>query len=120
MQQTQVLQAIRALAQETRLDIIRYLVQCGAAGAAAGEIGQQVGASSSRLSFHLSALEHAGLVSSARQSRHIIYTADFRCLGEMISFLLNDCCDNHPEITVCCLPGKDCCEADMLCLVLNE
>ena len=109
MNQAEVLQVLRALSQETRLDIIRYLVQCGADGAAAGDIGKQVEASSSRLSFHLSALEYAGLVSSERQSRQIIYKADFKCLGGLLSFLLNDCCDNHPDITACCFPRKDCC-----------
>ncbi|ABW31509.1 ArsR/SmtB family transcription factor [Acaryochloris marina] len=109
MKQVEALKAISALSQETRLDIIRYLVQCGEAGAAAGEIGKAVEVTSSRMSFHLSKLENAGLVSSERQSRHIVYKADFACLGGLISFLLNDCCDNHPDIASCCLPGKNCC-----------
>lgn len=108
MNRNEALQAIGALSQETRLEIIRYLVQCGADGAPAGDIGKQVDATSSRLSFHLSALEHAGLVSSERRSRHIIYKADFEWLGGLISFLLNDCCDNHPDITACCFPRQDC------------
>ena len=108
MKHGEALKAIGALSQETRLEIIRYLVHCGADGAPAGDIGKQVDATSSRLSFHLSTLEHAGLVSSARRSRHIIYRADFESLGGLISFLLNDCCEGHPDITACCLPGKCC------------
>ncbi len=109
MELNEALKAIAALSQETRLEIIRYLVQCGEDGAAAGDIGKHVEATSSRLSFHLSALDHAGLVSSERQSRHIIYKADHQRLGGLISFLLNDCCGNHPDITACCIPSKECC-----------
>ncbi|MEM7069647.1 MAG: metalloregulator ArsR/SmtB family transcription factor [Pseudomonadota bacterium] len=91
-----------ALSQETRLQTIRYLVERGDDGASAGEIAEKVGASSSRASFHLSALEHAGLISSQRQSRRIIYRAEFEKLGGLISFLLNDCCKSHPDIRQCC------------------
>ena len=104
MEQKQVLNILGALSQETRLDIVRYLIGCGDEGAAAGDIGKQVKASSSRASFHLAALENAGVISSERQSRHIIYRADLANMGAMISFLLNDCCDNHPDILACCGP----------------
>ncbi len=93
---------LAALSQETRLRVVRYLVQAGEAGASAGEIGKEVEASSSRISFHLSALERAGVVSSERRSRSIIYRAEIGKLGNLISFLLNDCCDNHPDILACC------------------
>lgn len=97
---------LAALSQETRLRVVRYLVHCGADGASAGQIGTEVEATSSRISFHLSALERAGVVSSERRSRSIIYRADIGNLGGLISFLLNDCCDNHPEIRACC--GLEC------------
>ena len=103
MEENQALDMLSALSQETRLRIIRYLVQCGDEGASAGDVGSQVDATSSRASFHLSALERAGAISSERQSRKIIYRADFRNLGNLISFMLNDCCDNHPDIRACCL-----------------
>ena len=106
MNETQVIKALNALAQETRLRIVKHLVACGDAGASAGDIGDSVGASSSRLSFHLSALENAGVVSSERQSRNIIYRADYTQLGNVISHLLEDCCNNHPTVAACCLPGK--------------
>ncbi len=98
-----------ALSQETRLKTVRFLVKCGDDGATAGEIGKQLKASASRASFHLSALEHAGVVTSKRQSRHIIYRANFKTLGNLVSFLLNDCCDNHPDIRACCDMEKVCC-----------
>ena len=68
MDEKQVLDMLGALAQETRLQIVRYLVQRSAEGASAGEIGNQVEATSSRASFHLSALEHAGVISSIMQT----------------------------------------------------
>ena len=95
---------LSSLAQETRLQIVRYLVGRGDEGASAGEIGEHVGAASSRASFHLSALEQAGVLTSERVSRSIIYRANYENLGNMIAFLLNDCCD-HPDIRNCCVPG---------------
>ncbi len=102
MNEKAALSMFSALSQETRLQVIRYLVQCGDEGASAGDVGARVQASSSRASFHLSALEQAGLISSERKSRHIIYRANFQALGGLISFLLNDCCGNHPDIRACC------------------
>ncbi|MEM1200770.1 MAG: metalloregulator ArsR/SmtB family transcription factor [Pseudomonadota bacterium] len=102
MNETNALSMFAALSQETRLQVVRYLVQCGAEGASAGDVGAHVQASSSRASFHLSALEQAGLISSEHKSRHIIYRANFQALGGLISFLLNDCCGNHPDIRGCC------------------
>lgn len=108
MKEEQILNMLGALSQETRLRIVRYLVRCGAEGASAGDVGKQVDATSSRASFHLSTLEQAGVISSERQSRKIIYRADTRNLGNMISFLLNDCCDNHPDIRACCVGENGC------------
>ena len=109
MKEQQALDMLGALSQETRLRVVRYLVQCGADGASAGEVGAQVGAASSRASFHLSALENAGVITSERQSRKIIYRANLKHIGDLISFLLNDCCDNHPDVMACCAIQKDCC-----------
>ena len=91
-----------ALSQEMRLRIIRYLVGRGDEGAAAGEIAEAMGAISSKASFHLSTLEQAGLISSERQSRKIIYRARLDNLGSLISFMLNDCCGSDPDIRACC------------------
>ncbi len=102
MDEKTALDMLGALSQETRLRTVRYLVQRGAKGASAGEIGLHVDATSSRASFHLSALEQAGVISSERQSRNIIYSANLRNLGGLMSFLLSDCCGNHPDILACC------------------
>jgi len=98
-----------ALSQEMRLHIIRYLIDRGDNGASAGEIAEKMDAIASKASFHLSALERAGLISSERQSRKIIYRARLDNLGGLVSFMLNDCCGNHPDIRACCgFANKDC------------
>ena len=110
MKEHEALDALGALSQETRLRIVRYLIQAGPPGAAAGDIGTAVEAMSSRLSFHLAALEHAGLVRSQRVSRNIIYRARFDRIGGLMNYLLTDCCGNHPDIRECCaLPDGGCC-----------
>jgi ArsR family transcriptional regulator, arsenate/arsenite/antimonite-responsive transcriptional repressor len=102
MEEKKVLYALGALSQETRLHIIRFLVSKGKDGAAAGEIAEAMDVISSKASFHLATLERAGLVTSERQSRKIIYRASLDELGQMISFVLNDCCGGHPDIQACC------------------
>ena len=99
MNERSALAAFAALSQETRLQIVRLLVQAGPEGMAAGALGEAVGgASSSRLSFHLGHLEHAGLVASRREGRFIIYSAVYPALAELIEFLTRDCCQGRPEI----------------------
>ncbi|EKX59130.1 ArsR/SmtB family transcription factor [Cereibacter sphaeroides] len=92
------LTAFAGLAQETRLQIVRLLVRAGPEGLPAGEIGAAIGASSSRLSFHLTQLEQARLVTSRREGRFVIYTAAYPVLSDLVTFLMRDCCDGRPEI----------------------
>ncbi|MGI9357408.1 MAG: ArsR/SmtB family transcription factor [Rhizobiaceae bacterium] len=99
---------LAALSQETRLNIVRFLVAAGKDGASAGDVGKHVDAIASRASFHLSALEQAGVIKSERQSRHIIYRANLDNLGYLVSFMLNDCCGGHPDILACCKPDFEC------------
>ena len=107
MNEDQVIEALGALAQETRLRILRFLVTKGSDGASAGEIGEAVDAASSRASFHLSALAKAGLVTAERKSRHIIYRVNFDAMGGMVGYLINDCCNNHQDVVACCGVSKD-------------
>ena len=92
MNESQVVAALTALAQETRLRIIRFLVRQGPAGANAGAISAAVDVAPSRLSFHMAALEKGGLVSRKRKSRHVIYAAEFSTLAAVTSFLGEECC----------------------------
>lgn len=73
---------------------------------AAGDIARSLGLSASRLSFHLSALEQGGLISSRRVARNVIYAIDANGLGRTIAYLLNDCCMEHPEVVACCRRGR--------------
>lgn len=103
MNESHALAAFAALSQETRLRIVRHLVQAGPKGMSAGAIGEALGgAAASRLSFHLTHLEHAGLIRSRRDGRFIIYNAEFPALAGLVGFLMQDCCQGHPEI---CAPA---------------
>lgn len=89
--------ALGALAQETRLSIFRALVRAhspkdGEGGLAAGEIGEALDVPPATLSFHLKEMSHAGLVTSRREGRSIIYKADFATIRGLTDFLLEDCC----------------------------
>lgn len=90
MNEREVLDAFAALSQETRLRIFRLLLRSGSEGLAAGAIGEAVQASSSNLSFHLSHLERAGLVTSRREARSIIYSANFGNAARLSEFLRDD------------------------------
>jgi ArsR family transcriptional regulator len=102
MDELQALGAFGALSQEIRLQIVRLLVKSGPEGMAAGAIGEALEASSSKLSFHLSHLERAGLVQSRREARSIIYSAAYPALSELVEFLMRDCCQGRPEV---CAPA---------------
>ncbi|HTT76066.1 MAG TPA: metalloregulator ArsR/SmtB family transcription factor [Candidatus Binataceae bacterium] len=92
MTKANVVAALAALAQETRLDIFRILAERGAEGMPAGEIGDRLKLPSPTLSFHLNQLRHSGLVTSHRQSRLIIYAAKFRTMNSVIDYLTENCC----------------------------
>ncbi len=102
MDRSKVLASLSALSNAARLDLMRLLVMSGDAGLAAGLIGKELGHSASRLSFHLGILEQAGLIRSRRVARNVIYSADFAGLGGTISYLMRDCCLDHPQVRACC------------------
>lgn len=102
LEEPQALNAFGALSQETRLRMVRFLVQAGPEGMSAGAVGEAVDASSSSASFHLAHLERAGLIRSRRESRSIIYSANIEGLSGLVEFLMRDCCSGHPEV---CMPA---------------
>ena len=102
MEERQALVAFGALSQETRLRIVRLLVQAGPDGLAAGAVAAAAGVSASNVSFHLKELERAGLASARREARSILYTADYSALSGLVDFLMRDCCQGHPEV---CAPA---------------
>jgi DNA-binding transcriptional ArsR family regulator len=92
MEKQSVLGALAALAQETRLDIFRLLVEAGPPGMAAGALGEALELAPATLSFHLKELRHAGLVTARREGRSIIYTAGFHTIEGLIDYLTENCC----------------------------
>ena len=92
METTSAVERLSALAQETRLELFRHLVRRGPDGVAAGEIAVELGIPKPTLSFHLAALERAGLVRSERRGRSILYAADYLAMGELVGFLYENCC----------------------------
>lgn len=93
-----VVEALAALAQETRLRVFRLLVVAGPSGLPAGEVAQAAGVPPSTLSFHLERLARAGLVRSTRRGRQILYAAELEAMRCLLDFLTADCCNGHPEI----------------------
>ncbi len=117
MEMKDAIQALAALAQESRLKVFRLLVTQGTEGMAAGDIARELDVPASTLSTHLSVLSNAGLVSSTRQSRSIIYMIDVEATRQLLAFLLEDCCQGQPEV---CSPLLDsllapCCEPASAC-----
>ncbi len=90
--------ALGALAHETRLSVFRMLVQAGPAGLIAGAIAERASVPPSTMSHHLATLERAGLVQSERESRLIHYRTDFAGMRRLLAFLMQDCCQGAPEM----------------------
>jgi ArsR family transcriptional regulator, arsenate/arsenite/antimonite-responsive transcriptional repressor len=98
MEASSAVAALSALAHEGRLAIFRLLVRAGPPGMAAGEIARTTGALPNTLSSNLNILSGAGLVTSRRDGRSIIYAAAYGQMRELLAFLMEDCCSGHPEI----------------------
>jgi len=95
METDSAVSALASLAQETRLAIFRLLVRAGRNGLPAGEIAQALDVAPSSLSFHLAQLTHAGMVTQERQSRRLIYRADFAAMNRLVGFMLENCCEGE-------------------------
>ena len=92
MEQETAIAALAALAQETRLDIHRLLVETGPEGLPAGRIAERLDLPLPTLSFHLAQLKHAGLATARRESRSIIYAANFATMTGLVAYLTENCC----------------------------
>ena len=98
LSEAHAISALAALAQPTRLAIFRLLVKHEPIGVTAGVIAETIGAPHNTLSTHLAILVRAGLLRSSREGRTIIYRSDVEGMRSVIAFLVNDCCDGHPEL----------------------
>jgi DNA-binding transcriptional ArsR family regulator len=92
MDSNEIVSALGALAQEHRLALFRLLVQAGEQGMPAGAIAGALGVPNSTLSFHLGSLSKAGLIRQERQSRSLIYSADYAKMNELVGYLMENCC----------------------------
>lgn len=112
MDDNQTIGALSALAQPTRLQTFRLLVEREPEGVPAGELARLIGVPQNTMSTHLSILANAGLVSGDRQSRSIIYRADLDRFRDVALYLIKDCCGGNAELcaplikelTPCCPP----------------
>jgi DNA-binding transcriptional ArsR family regulator len=107
MKTTEAVRALDALAQDTRLDVFRLLVQQGASGLAAGEIAEQLDVSPATLSFHLKELAHANLVTARQDGRFVFYAANFAAMNRLLGFLTENCCaaDGCSPAAGACVPS---------------
>lgn len=95
--------ALGALAQDTRLQVFRLLVERGPDGLPAGIIAERVGVPPSSLTFHLQQLLHAGLVTQRRMSRQLIYAAEHTAMNGLVAYLTENCCGQGAA----CVPRCD-------------
>jgi ArsR family transcriptional regulator, arsenate/arsenite/antimonite-responsive transcriptional repressor len=102
MEKQNAISALAALAQDSRLDAFRILVQAGPEGMAAGEVAAALGVPANTLSFHFDRLRNAGLVRFERRSRSLIYSARYDTMNALLAYLTENCCAGSPEV---CAPA---------------
>jgi ArsR family transcriptional regulator len=97
METPHVIEALGALAHEHRLAVYRLLVERGPQGLPAGAIGEGIGVVPSSLTFHLQALQRAGLILQRREGRQLIYSADFDAMKGLVGYLTENCCAGNDQ-----------------------
>jgi DNA-binding transcriptional ArsR family regulator len=109
MESKAAVNCLSALAQSSRLEVYRLLVQTGAEGLAANDIAERLGIPANTLSFHLKALSHAELVQSRQQGRFVFYSANYPQMNELLSFLTENCCGGESCAPVSASPDRRTC-----------
>ena len=94
--EAQAIRALAALAQPMRLRVFRVLVGAGPAGLTPGVLAVTLGLPPSSLSFHLKELTHAGLITSERAGRHIVYRTQIEAMNALLGYLTEHCCQGQP------------------------
>lgn len=114
MESYTAIEAFSALAHPGRLAAFRLLVRAGAEGVPAGEVARALDIPANTMSTQLAILTRSGLIRSRRESRSIIYTADYPQITALLGFLMEDCCQGRPEIcapiaalAACCPPAVE-------------
>ena len=101
MEKSNAVAALAALAQDSRLDVYRLLVQAGPDGLPAGQVAAALKLAPNTLTFHFDRLRGAGLVSVRRDGRSMIYAARYDTMNALLAYLTENCCKGAPER---CLP----------------
>jgi DNA-binding transcriptional ArsR family regulator len=104
--ETVELRRFAALSHPTRLLVFRHVMRAGPEGLTAGALAEAAGVSPSNLSAHLSLLSEAGLISGRAEGRKRIFAPDLDGVAALVRFLVDDCCDGHPEVCAA-LPRSD-------------
>lgn len=91
-------EALSALAHGARLEVFRLLVRAGDEGLPAGEVARRLDTPANTMSTSLAILQRSNLIRSRRDGRSVIYSADYGAFAELLSFLVEDCCDGRPEV----------------------
>lgn len=104
MKNQDVVNALAALAQESRLAVYRLLVKRGPDGLAVGEIGEKLEIPGPTLSFHLKELAQAGLVTARKESRFVYYAANFDRMNTLLAYLTENCCGLGATCAPACAP----------------
>jgi ArsR family transcriptional regulator len=110
----EVIAALAALAQPTRLDTFRLLVTREPEGVPAGELARLIDIPQNTMSAHLAVLSRAGLIVGERHSRSIVYRASLDGFRAVMLFMLKDCCGGRADLcapliadlTPCCMPSE--------------
>ena len=113
MESDEAILAFAALAQSTRLDVFRLLIEHEPHGLPAGDVARRLAVPHNTMSTHLAVLTRAGLIGAERHSRSIIYRARLAAVSDLAGFLIQNCCAGPPEvcapliaqITPCCPPA---------------
>ncbi len=113
MESERAILAFAALAQSTRLDVFKLLIEHEPHGLPAGEVAKRLGVPHNTMSTHLAVLSRAGLIGAEQQSRTIIYRVRLAAVSELASFLVQNCCAGRPEVcepllaelSPCCPPA---------------
>jgi ArsR family transcriptional regulator len=105
MRPTDAVSALAALAHDYRLRIYRMLVEAGPDGLNAGTIAARLRLPPSSLTFHVQSLHRAGLITQQRNSRQLIYAADFTTMNSLVAYLTENCCGGQASACgVACEP----------------
>ncbi len=111
METKNAINALAALAQESRLAVFRLLVQAGPEGMPAMQIAERLGIPPSSLSFHLKELTYADMIVQKKAGRSLIYSANFETMNGLLGFLTENCCGGN----VCSPLGTSRCKTEGAC-----